>query len=86
MEHAPISGGQQANLKAPEGFPLPRLILWKKDLCVMLGVKIRTLERMISSGEIPPPNRRLRGRPAWIATTIKEWADHGCPVALRKSA
>lgn len=59
--------------------PMPRLLLWKKDLCVMLGVRTRTLERMISAGEIPPPDRRLRGRPAWLSRTIQEWADNGCP-------
>ncbi len=53
---------------------LPRLLLWKKDLAQMLGVSLRTLERMISSGEVPPPNKRLRGRPAWLAATIHEWA------------
>jgi predicted DNA-binding transcriptional regulator AlpA len=56
------------------GGELPRLILWKRDLCQMLGVGTRTLERMISSGEIPRPDRRLRGRPAWLAATIQEWA------------
>ena len=59
---------------------LARLILWKRDLAWMLGVKLRTLERMISTGEIPPPNRRLRGRPAWLIGTIYEWANGGCPV------
>ena len=65
---------------------LPRLLLWKKDLCQMLGVSLRTLERMISSGEIPPPNRRLRGRPAWLAAMIHEWAASGCPVSNRQAS
>jgi hypothetical protein len=54
---------------------LPRLFLWKRDLCAILGVGIRTLERMISSGEVPAPDRRLRGRPAWLSRTIYEWAE-----------
>lgn len=58
---------------------LPRLILWKRDLCQILGVGLRTLERMISAGEIPPPNRRMRGRPTWLAASINEWAENGCP-------
>jgi predicted DNA-binding transcriptional regulator AlpA len=53
---------------------LPRLVLWKKDVSQMLGVSLRTLGRMISSGQIPRPNRRLRGRPAWFSITIYEWA------------
>lgn len=63
--------------------PLPRLLLWKSDLCAMLGVRIRTLDRMISAGEIPVPDRRLRGRPAWLAATIHEWAAKGCPNSTR---
>jgi predicted DNA-binding transcriptional regulator AlpA len=61
------------------GAPLPRLVLWKRDVCQVLGVGTRTLERMISSGEVPAPDRRLRGRPAWLARTIHEWAERGCP-------
>lgn len=55
-----------------------RVLLWKRDLVVMLGVGLRTLERMISSGEVPAPDRRLRGRPVWLTTTIQDW--------LRRSA
>ncbi len=64
-----------------EGFlrALPRLLLWKRDLAAMLGRGGRTLERMISRGEIPPPDRRLRGRPAWLPATIEGWIERGCP-------
>jgi len=58
---------------------LPRVVFWKKDLRQMLGVSIRTLDRMISSGEIPAPDRPLRGRPAWLAQTINTWVADGCP-------
>jgi len=78
--------GHSSKGKAPISSAVPRLLLWKNDLCAMLGVKIRTLERMISAGEIPPPNRQLRGRPPWIATSIQEWVDRGCPVILKNSA
>ena len=64
----------------------PRLLLWKRDLCAMLGVKVRTLERMISAGEIPAPDRHLRGRPAWLAATVQEWAANKCPAVMRKPA
>ena len=59
---------------APARQGLPRLFLWKRDVAAMLGVSLRTLERMISTGEIPAPDRRLRGRPAWMAATIYGWA------------
>lgn len=62
---------------------LPRLILWKHDVAEMLGVGLRTLERMISKGEIPVPDCRLRGRPAWRTATIQEWAANGCSAVRR---
>lgn len=71
--------------RPPAVDPLPRLILWKSDLCAMLAVSIRTLNRMLSAGEIPAPDRRLRGRPAWVAETIREWAARGCPAIERNS-
>lgn len=72
-------------IKATEGAALPRLVYWKADLCAMLGVKLRTLERMISAGEIPAPDRRLRGRPCWLRATIEAWAAAGCanPATIR---
>ncbi len=66
--------------------PIPRLLFWKRDLCAMLGVKLRTLERMISAGELPAPDRHLRGRPAWLATTINDWVAKRCPPVPRVSA
>lgn len=62
---------------------LPRLILWKRDIAEMLGVGMRTLERMIARGEVPAPDRRLRGRPAWLTETIHGWAANGCPAVRR---
>lgn len=67
----------------PASPPLPRVLLWKRDLCQVLGVGPRTVERMISSGEIPAPDRRLRGRPAWLSRTVYEWAENGCPKRVQ---
>ena len=56
----PSSGTGLAPLFVGTATPLglPRLFLWKRDLCGMLGVGLRTLERMISAGEIPAADRR----------------------------
>ena len=59
--------------------PLSPLLFWNRDLCQLLRVKVRTLERMISSGELPAPDRYLRGRPTWLARTIHGWVEKGCP-------
>lgn len=68
---------------AKEWAALPRLTLWKKDVAAMLGLTVRTLERMIASCEIPAPDLRLRGRCAWRPATIQEWVEKGCPCAGR---
>ncbi len=73
-----------AGMAVPLG--LPRLFLWKRDLCGMLGVGLRTLERMISAGEVPAPDRRLRGRPTWLARTIYDWADRCNPGVGREAS
>ena len=78
-------GSDMRGSKRPEP-AMPRLFLWKRDLCGMLGVRLRTLERIISAGEIPPPNRRLRGRPVWLAATIREWVENGGGVEKRDCA
>jgi predicted DNA-binding transcriptional regulator AlpA len=74
-----------ALLRRVESLPpgLPRLLLWKRDLCVMLGVSERTLSRMLSTGELPPATRRLRGRPVWLAKAIDEWAEKEKPRVER---
>ena len=59
--------------------PLSPLLFWKRDLCQLLRVKVRTLERMISCGKLPAPDRYLRGRPTWLAHTIHGWLEKGCP-------
>jgi hypothetical protein len=59
--------------------PLSPLLFWKRDLCQLLRVKVRTLERMISCGEFPAPDRYLRGRPTWLAGTVHGWVEKGCP-------
>jgi len=75
---------QLVGMATPLG--LPRLFLWKRDLCGMMGVGLRTLERMISTGEIPAPDRRLRGRPAWLARTIYDWAESRCAGVGREAS
>ncbi|MFH1022394.1 MAG: hypothetical protein V1809_03310 [Planctomycetota bacterium] len=64
---------------ATAGTMPPRMLYWKRDLMERLGVSRRTLERMISTGEIPRPEIRLRGRGAWRTDTITDWIADGCP-------
>ena len=54
------------------------LLFRRKDLARKLGVSVRTLDRMISTREIPEPDVRIRSIPAWKASTIEQWIDGGC--------
>ena len=56
-----------------------RLVLWKFDVARLLGVTVRSVDRMISAGDMPSPEIHIRGRRAWKAKTIQEWVDAGCP-------
>jgi hypothetical protein len=58
---------------------VPRLIFFKGDLALALGVCGRTVDRMRATGELPPPDLYLRGRQAWRASTVKTWVTAGCP-------
>jgi len=63
-------------------FPKIRLVFWKKDISQMMGISTRTLDRMISVGDIPQPDLSLRGRRAWKAKTIHGWVEEGCPSKI----
>ena len=66
---------------SPPREPVPRLILRKLCVAQALGGHVWTVERMISAGEIPPPDLRLRGRLARRTSTIEAWVRDGCPRA-----
>ena len=57
----------------------PRLILWRRDLQISMGVSPRTLSRMVSNRDIPGQDVVIRGRKGWKTQTIQAWIDAGCP-------
>ncbi len=61
----------------------PRLILRKRDVAQALGYSVRTLNRMLSTGEAPPSDMVLRGRKGWRTSTIQAWVEAGCPPQSR---
>ncbi len=50
-----------------------RLIYWKRDLPLILGVSGRTIDRWLSSSEFPDADVTVHGRPVWRRETIQSW-------------
>jgi predicted DNA-binding transcriptional regulator AlpA len=49
-----------------------------RDLCRILGVDRRTIERMRSAGRLPKPTLLVGNRsPRWSAESIREWIGQG---------
>jgi len=58
----------------------PSLLLSAQTLAKRLGVSVRTLWRLRSSGKLPQPVR-LGGAVRWRAGEIHSWIQAGCPNA-----
>jgi predicted DNA-binding transcriptional regulator AlpA len=58
--------------------PQQPLAISAKELAAMLGVSLRQVWRLDSSGMLP--NKiRLGGSCKWIRSEIMSWLEHGCP-------
>jgi excisionase family DNA binding protein len=57
---------------------VPPLLLSAQILAKRLGVSVRTLWRLRTSGKLPQPVR-LGGAIRWRATEIDAWIAAGCP-------
>lgn len=54
--------------------PKPERLTYRiGEIAEMLGIHRRTLERMRSSGEFPPPDRLIGKRPMWTRETVLSW-------------
>ena len=45
------------------------------DLARVLNCGRRSVERMLSSGQLPRPDLRLGRMPRWRAVTVQDWID-----------
>ena len=60
-------------------YPLQRrLVLYKKDVAVLLGVSTKTVERMERTGEIPKRDFHLNGRRCWTVEKFNKWFQDRC--------
>ena len=58
--------------------PVEQLLLNARETAAVLGVALRTLARLNSSGAIPPPIR-LGGSVRWRAEELVDWCRASCP-------
>ena len=64
--------GLRAVVQQPPADTVPPL-LTQKDVATQLRIDRRTLARMITSGEFPPPIPICAGRSRWRQQTVDEW-------------
>ena len=58
--------------------PLPiEPLLSQADLCRVLATSQRSIDRLRSSGRLPPPDLAIGRSPRWRASTIRSWIDRG---------
>ena len=49
----------------------------KKTIATTLGVSVRCLERLISSGKFPQPDVVFCRLPRWKTSTVRAWIERG---------
>ncbi|MGB2822141.1 MAG: helix-turn-helix domain-containing protein [Phycisphaerae bacterium] len=54
----------------------------KPEAAEMIGVSIRTLERLVSTGRFPSPVSFGRQR-RWVRTALVRWIEGGCKPVRR---
>jgi predicted DNA-binding transcriptional regulator AlpA len=71
--------------EAPVARALPAPLLWVKcEVWTALGISDRTFDRLLSSGQFPPPDVRVGRMPKWKPETIRELIDeHSHKVVKR---
>jgi len=72
------SDKENVNSFQHEGRLYDRLIYKKADLPHLIGMSIRSIDRLISKGQFPKPNARINFRPIWKKQTILNWIDEVC--------
>jgi len=54
----------------------------KPEAAELIGVSVRTLERLVATGRFPPPVRFGRQR-RWVRKTLIRWIEGGCRPVRR---
>ena len=53
------------------------MFVTKPEAAALLGVSVRTLERLVATGRFPPPIRLGRQR-RWVRKALLRWIESGC--------
>jgi predicted DNA-binding transcriptional regulator AlpA len=76
----------QTKPKAKPAKPAPTLppgceaFLSKQQICFALGVSLRTLQSMLTTGEFPKPDARIGKFPRWRVASFNAWVRMKCGV------
>lgn len=57
--------------------PEESMFVGKPEAAELIGVSVRTLERLVSTGQFPSPVRFGRQR-RWVRKTLIRWVEGGC--------
>ena len=58
------------------------MFVTKPEAAEMIGVSVRTLERLVATGRFPPPVRFGRQR-RWVRKVLARWIEGGCKPVRR---
>lgn len=68
-----MEAARKLESQKPPAILAERLIFWKRDLPLAIGVSTRTIDRWLSSEEFPAADVTVHGRPVWKRQTILDW-------------
>lgn len=61
-------------------------LMTKKDLSRYIGKSIRTVERWVSNGSLPPANKSFGRSGFWLESEVDSWLNDDYRKELRKLA
>jgi len=73
MTNFKTSAPPAAPIPANDLAPVGPILRSPNDTAVLLGVSLRTLQRMVRRGEAPTPVRVSEGRIAFLAREVDAW-------------
>jgi predicted DNA-binding transcriptional regulator AlpA len=74
-----------ATIEADTAVDFQPMLICAEDVARLLNMSMRTIWRMRSAGDIPPPVR-IGCAVRWNLDEIRAWIADGCPTAKQRQA